>query len=176
MFVSSARAGAIVVAMMMALAACGSGDDSAATDPPDSAGPSTEASASPLPDASDLDCASLRADLELIGVVGVQTLAQIRSVEMVESLEAGTLIEYDGALLAEAITRSRVLESYDGGDVGESLDVYSAANQKMMEMVDLDDPPTQEMVDAYVESIGDLAPFLAHQIAIGIAFGNTGCG
>lgn len=176
---SRSRAGAIVVALVFALAACGGGGDSPTTDPGGSNEPDeTSAPTTPAVDVGELDCAGLRADLEMIGFTGVQMLAQIRSIDMVEKLESGDFGTYDGAALAAAIDRVRVLDAFSDasvGSAGDSLDVYAASNQKMMEMIALDGPPPQATVDEYVAGIGEIGEYLAHQMPMSAAFQNTGC-
>jgi len=176
---------ALLIGFALVLAACGGGSSDATSDDGGSAttaAPSgSDTTADPGSDddgggdsGGDVDCAEISDAAQQM--ISIQLLAQLDSPETVESIKTNQIGGLDLDAFLEGMETLHQLDGYDNplGNPKEAIDLYEDAAQQAQELFDAD-PPTQEAIDAYQESIGEPAEFLGHQTAIAGALDEAGC-
>lgn len=175
-------AAALILGLTVTLVSCGGGSsDSSSSDGDGDAATTAPASSDSGSDdgsdsssGGDVDCAAI--DDATQQLISVQLLAQLKDVATVEQIESNSVGSLD---IDEFLAGMETLHQLDGysnplGDPKEAITLYEEAAAQAKELFDAD-PPTQEAIDAYQESIGGPAEFLSHQTAIAGARDEAGC-
>jgi hypothetical protein len=174
----------LLVLLVVLAAACSSGgsDDAGGSSPTNAVTTPTGSDDAGSDDGSDggsdgggkVDCEALQEAQQQL--LGVQLLAQLDDPETVASIKAKSIGNLDLDAFLAAMETLHALDGFDSplGDPKASIDAYEAAAEEAQTLFDAD-PPTQEAIDAYHESIGPVPAFLSKQTAIAGGFDAAGC-
>lgn len=175
------HATALLVGLALLLAACGGGSSDAGGSSDGGSGSDTTApkdggsdSGSDSGSKGDVDCEEIKTASQQL--LSVQLLAQLNSPDNVAAVKEGTVGTFDPDEFLAGMETLHQLDGYSGplGDPGPAIDAYEDAATQAKALLDAD-PPTQEAIDAYMESIGTTGEFLGHQVAISGALDEAGC-
>ena len=106
----------------------------------------------------------------------VQFLAQLRTPDSVEPIRSKQIGNLDLDAFLAAMHDLHALDAYSSplGDPKAAIDSYEAAG-KAAQVLFATNPITQAAIDTYLQSVGTVADFLGHQVAIAGAMDAAGC-
>lgn len=174
--------------MVTFAAGCASGDDDVTGDsttatsqpgsPPaqDDTDDTVEPTSAVNDESASLDCEYLQDAARADGLVGLQIIPQLTSIEQFEAVRSGPL-SFDAAALIDYLDRLEPLKDVESplGDPDADIDFYREVARAVQPLLESPEPPTQEQVDAFMALVGEPGAFIGRQLSISGALGEA-CG
>jgi hypothetical protein len=144
--------------------------------------PSTPPVASDSPETSgpgggnasgDVDCALLTSPQLVDGLVGLQIIPQLTSVDLVEQMRsADGVLKYDAEVLDRYLAAVQPLANHETRSFGtpaESIALLTAGATAARQLIESPEPVTQTQIDEMQKVVGPVDQWLAAQLPIGQA-------
>jgi len=166
-----------VLLIALVAAACGGGGAASSAHPSAAVGQTStdrpSGTTSPAGNGK-IDCATINTAGQQL--LMVQFLAQLRTPDSVEPIRSKQIGNLDLDAFLAAMHDLHALDAYSSplGDPKAAIDSYEAAG-KAAQVLFATNPITQAAIDTYLQSVGTVADFLGHQVAIAGAMDAAGC-